>query len=479
MTGPAYLGHLPHDETAVDLLTRGASITDRVLRRRPFVEVAVGLAAAVSDLSPCGGGAVNVERIGLVDEPGQLAELIRREYGAQLPAASPRESHREREARQEKTKWVLENEVMPRVNEARIRVSNPALSLEVEDLVVELVLSAMFLLPHVLGILEREPLAEDLVVYGGDPTRLDLADGTTREYPPLVSDDPALERVISNVAQDHHRPFSFESPTVDVQLSPRLRFHGQGFDVVSRPAIFIRVHRALGAGIADLFEAGTMSAGLAYLLGTVVPRARLSVLVSGVQGAGKTTVLRALALAYPPGTRMVTVETDFELGLVGLGRRWVQEMQARLPVTSKDRGITCGDLMPATLRTRADVILVGEVRGDEGAAAIRAANIGQGRWQRCTATRPTPGWSSSSTGSASTAHRRRSRDAWCTRRSTWSCSATWTRTGCGGSARSSTRCWRVTSRRSTPCTSRPNAAPICGLGRRRRCGRPGCCARSG
>jgi hypothetical protein len=49
MTGPAYLGHLPHDETSVDLLTRGASITDRVLRRRPFVEVAVGLAAAVSD----------------------------------------------------------------------------------------------------------------------------------------------------------------------------------------------------------------------------------------------------------------------------------------------------------------------------------------------------------------------------------------------------------------------------------------------
>ena len=321
---------------------------------------------------------MNVERIGLVDDPGQLAELIRREYGAQLPPASPRESHREREARQEKTKWVLEHEVLPRVNEARIRVSNPALSVEVEDLVVELVLSAMFLLPHVLGILEREPLAEDLVVYGGDPTRLDLADGTSREYPPLVSDDPALERVISNVAQDHHRPFSFESPTVDVQLSPRLRFHGQGFDVVSRPAIFIRVHRALGADIADLFEAGTMSAGLAYLLGTVVPRARLSVLLSGVQGAGKTTVLRALALAYPPETRMVTVETDFELGLVGLGRRWVQEMQARLPVTSKDRGITCGDLMPSTLRTRADVILVGEVRGDEGAAAIRAANIGQG-----------------------------------------------------------------------------------------------------
>ena len=58
----------------------------------------------MSDPARVGGGAVNVERIGLVDEPAQLAELIRREYGAQLPAASPRESHRDREARQEKTK---------------------------------------------------------------------------------------------------------------------------------------------------------------------------------------------------------------------------------------------------------------------------------------------------------------------------------------------------------------------------------------
>ena len=100
-----------------------------------------------------------------------------------------------------------------------------------------------------------------------------------------------MERVIANVAQDHHRPFNFESPTVDVQLSPRLRFHGQGFDIVSRPAIFIRVHRVLGAGIADLFEAGTMSAGIAYLLGDVVPEAGCRCRSPGVQGSGKTTVL--------------------------------------------------------------------------------------------------------------------------------------------------------------------------------------------
>ena len=185
-----------------------------------------------------------------------------------------------------------------------------------EDLVVELVLSAMFLLPHVLGILEREPLAEDLVVFGAGPTRLDLADGTIGLYPPLVSEDAALERVISNVAQDHHRPFSFESPTVDVQLSPRLRFHGQGFDVVSRPAIFIRVHRALGADDRRHVR-GRHDVGRARLPAghRRADRPGCRCCSPGCRASGKTTVLRATALAYPADTRMVTVETDFELGI--------------------------------------------------------------------------------------------------------------------------------------------------------------------
>ncbi len=320
----------------------------------------------------------NADRIGTVDDLAQLADLIRREFGAQLPPAPPRESHDEREVRQEKTKYVLENEVMAQINDVRVRASNPVLSLEQEDRVVEMILSSMFLLPHLLGILEREPLAEDLVVIGAGPVRVDRADGTYQLYPPLVSDDRALERVISDVAQAHHRPFSFEAPAVDVQLSPRLRFHGQGFDVVRRPAIFIRVHRVLGASVLDMYESGAISAGIAYLLGTVVPSARLSVAFSGVQGSGKTTQLRAALLAYPADTRILTIETDFELGIGALGRDWTQEMQARIPVTTKDRGITCGDLMRPALRTRADVISIGEVRGDEGGPAIRAANIGQG-----------------------------------------------------------------------------------------------------
>lgn len=321
---------------------------------------------------------MSLERIGTVDDLGELSELIRREYGAILPGAGARESHSDRERRQEKTKFVLEREVMPEINTARVESGKPALPVADEDHVIELVLSSMFLLPHIMGILEREPLAEDLMVLGAGAVRVDRADGTVATYPPLVSEDRALERVIADVAEAHHRPFSFENPFVDVALSPRLRFHGQGFDVVSRPGIFIRVHRVLGATIDELFNQGTMSAGLAYLLGTTVPSGRLKVAFTGEMGSGKTTNLRATLLAYPPDTRIVTIETDPELQIASLGREWTHEMQARIAVTSNTRGIDCADLVSPYLRTGAKVGVIGEVRGGEGAPAIRAANVGQG-----------------------------------------------------------------------------------------------------
>ena len=189
----------------------------------------------------------------------ELAEQVRREFGAQLPAAPVRESHADRDRRQEQTKFELETKVLPIVNEQRVASREPALSEAEEDIVVELILSAMFLLPRLYGILAGEPLAEDVLVFPGQPVRVDRADGTKSYYPALARTAEELTQMIADVAATHHRPFSFEHPFVDVQLSPRLRFHGQGFDVVSRPAIFIRVHRVMGATFDDLFEWGSIS----------------------------------------------------------------------------------------------------------------------------------------------------------------------------------------------------------------------------
>ena len=296
------------------------------------------------------------------DELTSLADRVRREHGRRLPAAPVRESHGDRELRLERTKYQLETEILPLVNESRVAAREPTLSTEDEDRLVETILSSMFLLPRLLGILEREPLAEDVVVLGSSPVRVDRADGSVGLYDPIVRADRDLEPVIADVAAAHHRPFSFETPFVDVQLSPRLRFHGQGFDVVSRPMIAIRVHRALGATFADLFQWGALTAGLRYFLGEAAPRAGLSQAYTGAQGSGKTTFVRAVGLAHDEDTRMLTIETDFELGLASLGRPWTQEMQARIPIVASGAGITPADLMRPALRTRAEVNVIGRTR---------------------------------------------------------------------------------------------------------------------
>ena len=89
-----------------------------------------------------------------------------------------RESHADRDRRQEQTKFELETKVLPVVNEQRVTSREAALSEAEEDAVVELILSAMFLLPRLYGILAGEPLAEDVLVFPGQPVRVDRADGT-------------------------------------------------------------------------------------------------------------------------------------------------------------------------------------------------------------------------------------------------------------------------------------------------------------
>jgi pilus assembly protein CpaF len=96
-------------------------------------------------------------------------------------------------------------------------------------------------------------------------------------------------------------------------------------------------------------------------------------------GSGKTTLLRALLNEVDENDVIVTVETDFELNVAAMGvHRYVHAYQARVPSTSDGVGISCHDMMVPAVRTRADWIVVGEVRGAEGFALVQAMSIGQG-----------------------------------------------------------------------------------------------------
>jgi Flp pilus assembly CpaF family ATPase len=311
------------------------------------------------------------------EELDLLVADVRRQWGDRLPVPGHDESSAERELREGITRDVLQRVVMHELEHQRMNARLAPLSEDERRGLVDLVVSEIFGLPRLLNVL-RDPMVTDVLVFGADPVRVERSDGTQQLLPPLVRRDRDLERIIYDTATARRRPFNRENPFVDLELEPGVRFHGEGFDVVQRPLVSIRRAAVFGMSLDDLTERGMLDeAGSALLRAAVA--ADMNLVVCGRMGSGKTTLLRALLNEVDENDVIVTVETDFELNVASMGiHRFVHAYQARVPSTSDGVGISCHDMMVPAVRTRADWIVVGEVRGAEGFALVQAMSIGQG-----------------------------------------------------------------------------------------------------
>ena len=311
------------------------------------------------------------------EELDLLVADVRRQWGDRFPVPGHDESPSERELREGITRDVLQRMVLPELEHQRMHARLAPLSEDERSGLVDLVVSELFGLPRLLNVL-RDPKVTDVLVFGADPVRVERSDGTQQLLPPLVRRDRDLERIIYDTATARRRPFNRENPFVDLELESGVRFHGEGFDVVQRPLVTIRRAAVFGMSLDDLTERGMIDETGSALLRAAVA-ADMNLVVCGRMGSGKTTMLRALLNEVDENDVIVTVETDFELNVASMGiHRFVHAYQARVPSTSDGVGISCQDMMVPAVRTRADWIVVGEVRGAEGFALVQAMSIGQG-----------------------------------------------------------------------------------------------------
>ena len=226
-----------------------------------------------------------------------------------------------------------------------------------------------------LGPLEpllADPSVDEVMVNGPGSVWVERA-GRLEAAGVAFSGEAELLHAIERILAPLGRRVDEASPLCDARLAD-----GSRVNVVipplalSGPCLTIRRFRRQGFSLDDLVENGTLSGELAGFLARRV-QARVSILVSGGTGSGKTTTLGALSGALPEGERIVTIEDAAELRL---RQPHVVRLESR-PANLEGRGeVTIRQLVRNALRMRPDRIVVGEVRGAEALDMLMALNTG-------------------------------------------------------------------------------------------------------
>jgi pilus assembly protein CpaF len=121
-----------------------------------------------------------------------------------------------------------------------------------------------------------------------------------------------------------------------------------------------------------LVEIGTLRPQMVDLL-TAAVRGRISLIISGGTGSGKTTMLNALSNHIPAHERLITIEDAAELQLQ---QPHVGRLETRPPNAEGKGEIRQRELVKNALRMRPNRIIIGECRGEEAFDMLQAMNTG-------------------------------------------------------------------------------------------------------
>ncbi|WP_447726002.1 P-type DNA transfer ATPase VirB11 [Sphingomonas koreensis] len=207
-------------------------------------------------------------------------------------------------------------------------------------------------------------------------------------------DEATLERLSRQIASLAHQGISREHPLLSATLPD-----GARVQIVAPPAtrggvaLAIRKHVSPNLRLADYTDAGAfaetktgaaqdpasdeeidraLKAGNIADALAVAVRARKNILVAGGTSTGKTTFLNALMAEIPADERLIFIEDTPELQIQHANAIGLLAARSALG----EAQVNANDLVAASLRMRPDRIILGELRGTEALAFLRAVNTG-------------------------------------------------------------------------------------------------------
>jgi type IV secretion system protein VirB11 len=239
------------------------------------------------------------------------------------------------------------------------------------------------------------PDVTDVLINRPGEVWVETTDGVMGREPADQLDEVALQRLVRQIAAASHQGVNREQPLLSATLPDGARVQvvappatrggvaiavrkhlisDLSVDDLGRDGLFAAAHRADDAArrAADAELEALLAEGQVQRFLQEAVRRRKTIVISGGTGSGKTTLLNALVKEIDRTERLVVIEDAAEVRLdhpnsVGLIAVRGDLGEARVDADS---------LLAASLRLRPDRILLGELRGAEAFAFLRAVNSG-------------------------------------------------------------------------------------------------------
>lgn len=291
----------------------------------------------------------------------------------------------------ESYKATIHGELLSKIDLEKLAATDTVRARQaVADLIQELVLAERIplnaaekdsiesdLLDEVFGLgplesLLRDPTVSDILVNNPHTVYTERR-GKLQKSTTKFRNDLHLMQVIDRIVSRVGRRIDESSPMVDARLPDGSRVNAIIPPLaLDGPCMSIR-RFGTGPVAADaLVTLKSISAEMLQLLAAAV-KARVSILISGGTGAGKTSFLNILSGFIPETERLVTIEDAAELQLQ---QENVVRLETRPPNVEGVGGVRQRQLLVNSLRMRPDRIIIGEVRGDEAFDMLQAMNTG-------------------------------------------------------------------------------------------------------
>jgi pilus assembly protein CpaF len=186
-------------------------------------------------------------------------------------------------------------------------------------------------------------------------------------------DNDHLLRIVNRIVAGVGRRIDESQPMVDARLPDGSRVNAAIAPIaIDGACVSIRKFSKKPYTLEKLVDVGAMPPCVAEFLHGAI-KARVSTVISGGTGSGKTTMLNALSAAISHKERLITIEDAAELQMQ---QPHIVRMETRPPNIEGKGEIRQRELVKNALRMRPDRVILGEVRGEEAFDMLQAMNTG-------------------------------------------------------------------------------------------------------